>query len=318
MLSAASYFHSTFKDEVWLWRGQADGGYGLEASMHTRVLDSKLPHTQQTVERGTEHLLSTARAAAVDSAEAMKLPDLALLASLQHYGAATPLLDVSTDPLIGLWMAAFASPQEPEGKDDRSGRLFAILRPPRSRWLSPLDARPYSLRSAQDTRCQIGLSAEDASGGGDGHSDLDEYGSAPTIDTSRTVSSWASKCYLWYRAPDITERLRIQRASFIISDLQVHDRSCTSLTVDLGPKTNKKNFVERRWESRALRSAPKRQSEVFSILIRGSVKRELRKLLIDRSGLSTESVYPIPWHRPYIEQFAEAYGRTRPLEHDIS
>lgn len=34
-----------------------------------------------------------------------RLPDLALLALLQHHRAATPLMDVTLDPIVGLYMS---------------------------------------------------------------------------------------------------------------------------------------------------------------------------------------------------------------------
>src|SRR5690348_3834594 len=105
VLSAAMWLHTTFKDEIWLWRGQARKVYGIEPGMHTRVLDAskEFPRTETTVELATSNLLKTARSIALDRQGETVLPDLALLAHLQHYGAGTPLLDVSTDPLIALW-----------------------------------------------------------------------------------------------------------------------------------------------------------------------------------------------------------------------
>jgi hypothetical protein len=61
----------------------------------------------------------------------------------------------------------------------------------------------------------------------------------------------------------------------------------------------------------------KAKSDVFCIVVRGSVKKFLRELLEDRSGLSVETVYPTPWNRPFIGQFAEGYGRPRSLEFDL-
>src|SRR4051812_37493104 len=109
-------------DDPWLWRGQANGEYGLEPSMHTRVrahgtLDDA------TIEQFTERLVTAARRATLDRHEGATLPDMALLAVLQHHGAATPLLDVSLDPVVGLYMATVSPNPE---DDDRDGALFAI------------------------------------------------------------------------------------------------------------------------------------------------------------------------------------------------
>ncbi|UXN21164.1 FRG domain-containing protein [Curtobacterium flaccumfaciens] len=287
IVSAATWFHSTFANEVWLWRGQADAQYGIEPGAHTRVLNSALSKTEETVIKTTTHLLDTARALGLDRDGDLVLPDLSLLAALQHHGAATPLLDVTTDPLIALWMVANASASEPDSLDETTGRLFGILRPPQERWLDPLDARPYS----------------DASG--------------------LALSDHLRGKYFWYRAPDVTERLRIQRGSFLLSDLAVGaERRDSSMSIEIAGReydVGDRNFVERRI---AKRGDPannfRRRGEAFAITVTGAVKRELRKLLLDRSGLSTRTIYPTPWHKPFIEQFSETYGRNRALSLDIA
>lgn len=282
VLSAAQFLHSTFKDEVWLWRGQADGTHRLEPGMHSRVLKSEHPHTNDSVSSGAEHLLDTARAAEFDRREGVRLPDLALLAVLQHYGAATPLLDVTTDPLIALWMIAFSDGKQPDRLDGKSGRLFGILRPPRERWLEPLDARAYS-------------------------------------DVAREAAS----TYFWYRAPDVTDRLAIQRGSFLLSGLNPTPSagSNTSFFIDEGmgiELDGNEDFVSRRLKNRGSRgNTAHRTSEVFAINVPGSLKAPLRELLADRSGLDVGSVYPTPWHQPFVEQFALTYRRSRPLDRDL-
>lgn len=279
IVSAALYLHSTFKDEVWLWRGQANSKFGLEPGMHTRVRQSKRSEPEDNILSATQHLLRVARQARLDEKAGLRLPDLALLAALQHHGAATPLLDVTTDPLIALWMVAFASADEPSALDGNAGRLFAVLRPPCERWIQPLDARPFS-----------------------------------------AIDEQAKDTYLWYRAPEVTERLRIQRGSFILGGYDEFKKS-TSLCLDLGDEADLVaglNYVERRIGARGTQgAAPKRRSEVFAIHVRGATKPHLRSLLLDRSGLSIAEVYPTPWHQPFIETFSRGYGRARPLDLDV-
>lgn len=282
ILSAAMWMHATFKEEIWLWRGQARKVYGLEPGMHTRVLNaSKLPANEATVERATRKLLDISRTARLDRQGETRLPDLALLAHLQHFGAGTPLLDVSTDPLIGLWMVAFANADEPGSLDGESGILFGIRKPPRDRWISPLDARPYISESE------------------------------PSVSSSLTGQVW------WYQAPDVTERLRIQRGSFLIGPLSnPKNRKESTILLKLGSESN--DWLLARMQKRGKPSNTARSdSDIFGIVVRGSTKKFLRRLLEERSGLSVESVYPTPWHRPFIGQFAEAYGRSRPLELDL-
>lgn len=191
-------------------------------------------------------------------------------------------MDVSTDPLIALWMVAFANAEEPGILDDESGILFGIRRPPKDRWISPLDARPYVSTTV------------------------------PSVSQSLDGKVW------WYRAPDVTERLRIQRGSFLLGPLAHPKRRATStIPLELGNSSN--DWLSARMAKRGKPSNTARSdSDVFRIVVRGALKKYLRKLLEDRSGLSVETVYPTPWHRPFISQFAEGYGRGRPLEFDLN
>ncbi len=280
------WMHSTFKDEVWLWRGQADKAHGLEPAIHTRVLNAdgrKYQHSQDTVSRATAALVAAARDACLDGFGDSRLPDLALLANIQHHGAATPLLDVTTDPLVALWMIAFANQGDPGQLDGSSGRLFAIRRPPPDRWLEPMDGR--------------------AAAGGDN-----------SVFASLGDDVW------WYRSPDVTERLRIQRGSFLLGRLtHPKRRSGATIPLELGDAETT-NWVSRRFERRGQPSNTAGTGspvEAFSIVVRGSVKRYLRRLLAERSGLTLEAIYPTSWNRPLIDQFGGAYGRGRRLDIDL-
>jgi hypothetical protein len=61
------------------------------------------------------------------------------------------------------------------------------------------------------------------------------------------------------------------------------------------------------------RNAVKAQTDAFAIPVRGASKRYLRELLTTRCGLDIATVYPTPWHRPFIEDFGFSYSRTAPL-----
>jgi hypothetical protein len=285
LISAASYLHTTFKDEIWLWRGQADGRFRLTPGMHSRVMNvSRLKEPDRIVNLATNHLLERARESRLDVHGDTRLPDLALLAHLQHYGAATPLLDVSTDPLIALWMVAFAGPDEPDLLDNVTGLLYGIRKPPRSRWISALDGRKFH---------------------------LEDDSKHPSVVDSLRGQVW------WYEAPDVTERLRIQRGSFLLGPLDsAAKNSFSSLPLKEGSGDN---WLETRLKKRGQTSNTARSSsDVFAMRVRGSLKKHLRRLLEDRSGLSISTVYPTPWNRPMIESFSKGYGRGRRLELDVN
>jgi len=116
----------------------------------------------------TKTLILSARRASLDMHEGTTLPELALLALLQHHGAATPLLDVSLDPVVGLYMSV-VSPSTKD--DDEDGALFAIRKPTTT--IAPFDSRRFAT----------------------------VYDSLPR---DRVI---------FYSAPDISERLRIQRGT---------------------------------------------------------------------------------------------------------
>ncbi|WP_197464253.1 FRG domain-containing protein [Microbacterium sp. TNHR37B] len=276
MLSAVQHMHVTFKEEVWLWRGEAEDRYRLEPGMHTRVLGdgTALHDAQATTREHTTTLLDKARAAGLDrSPSDRSYPDLALLAHLQHYGAATPLLDVSVDPLIAFWMAVFADADDPVkagSKDHLDGRILGILRPSEDRWISPVDDRSYTEVAAQS-----------------------ESG------------------YLWYRPPYVAERLRIQRGSFILGAFTTpHEES--TLNLNLGDVDS--DFLAKRMTRMGQRGKPaQRTAEVICFKIPRSSKPYLRELLVSRSGLDSETVYPIAWTDHPIQSFARRFGRTIPL-----
>lgn len=278
LISAVMFLHTTFKDENWLWRGQSEIQHVLEPGIHTRVKATELISSDESeVIKAARYLLDKARSTDIDQINGTRLPDLALLAYLQHYGAATPLLDVSVDPLVALWMVAFSSPPAVDAHDGKTGALFAIKKPPLEKTFNPLDARPYA-------------SNDEAS-----------------------ISSALDHDVWWYRAPDITERLRIQRGSFLIGPLV--DANSGDTTLPLVTESTNGNWLAKRLDRRGQPSNTTRStSDVVVFRVRGAVKKFLRRILEFRSGLDISTVFPTPWDLPFIEEFARGYGRSRPID----
>jgi FRG domain len=272
VLQAAIYLHVTFKNDRWLWRGQARHKT-LSPGMHTRVLSGpRNGHNESTVAAATTAILARARAARLNEIDGVRLPDLALLAHLQHHGAATPLLDVSVDPLIALWMIAFASPEEPAAHDNKTGYLFGIRQP--DGVLNTLDSRTYEQISA-------GIATE--------------------------------SLLHWYRAPDVSERLRIQRGSFVLGRLDTSNPA--SQTIPIGEDdSSEPHWLARRLNLMGQRNPVKALTDAFVIPVRGASKRYLRELLATRCGLDVRTVYPTPWHRPFVEDFGTSYSRLTPVD----
>jgi hypothetical protein len=233
--------------------------------MHTRVL--RLPsarHTEDEVRAATADVLDAARNARLDEFDGATLPDVALLSHLQHHGAATPLLDVTVDPLVALWMAAHASVASPEGADGSTGYLFGLRKP--ANQIAIMDARPYSAIS----------------------------------------SAMSANEMYWYHSPDVSERLRIQRGSFVIGHLDTSTTSSRTIPLREGSSPD---WLAERMKRMGMKNAVKSQSDVFAIRIRGACKSYLRRLLAERCGLDMRAIYPTPWHRPFVEDFATSYAR---------
>jgi FRG domain len=249
-------------DDPWLWRGQADAGHPLEPAIHTRI-QAHAPFDDSQVENFTDGLLLAARKASLGDHEGTNLPDMALLALLQHHGAATPLLDISLDPLVGLYMATVSPNSE---DDDRDGALFAIRRPRRE--IADFDSRSF-----------------------------------------REIYHWVGDEVVLYSAPDVSERLRIQRGHFLLGPVSTADPRVTiPLTLDPGNVGN--NWIRRRMDARGgIGLPPPATSDVGVFRIKAEFKENIRLWLEARSGLTRDFVYPTSWHQPHLDRFAACHGR---------
>jgi hypothetical protein len=113
---------STYGSEArYVWRGQPDLAWGLNAGLVRRLRQQSRangPVTESQLRGHEMQLLESARASGYGRAA---VGDVELLAILQHHGAATRLLDVSSDPMVAMWFAV-----EDQDLLKRDGALFAI------------------------------------------------------------------------------------------------------------------------------------------------------------------------------------------------
>lgn len=263
--------HSMFGDPTpWLWRGQSDAKHDLSPGMHTRLGSAGSLRDEDVVVE-TEGLIAAARRARLDIHERTRLPDLALLARLQHHGAATPLLDVSLDPLVGLYMATVDS----QGVDHKTdGALFAIKRPTTA--LSDFDSRSF----------------------GEIYAQLQSQGRVAL-----------------YSAPDVSDRLRIQRGHFLLGPVDHRDaRVSIPLSVDRG-RVNEA-WIWARLNARGRKGPiPPARTDIAVFRTVGKFKPELKRWLEERSGLTPDFIYPTAWNQPHLERFARAHSRLAPAVH---
>lgn len=98
------------------WRGQSNIGWKVNNGAVRRVelararpkipgLLKKLPSLEQRVREYEKRLLSGARMKGFGYVNGRNLSDLELLASLQHHGAATSLIDFTKNVFVALWFA---------------------------------------------------------------------------------------------------------------------------------------------------------------------------------------------------------------------
>lgn len=264
LLRAVWDLHALYGQSSWLWRGQPNLDHDLTPAVHTRVLTGGL--TDDRVKACTAALLQAARDARLDIHEDARLPDLALLAMLQHHGAATPLLDVSLDPLVGLYMGV-VSPNPAD--DEKDGVLFAIRRP----------ASTFPAFTSETFE--------------------DIYDALPP------------DAPVLYSAPDVSERLRIQRGHFVLGVATPSLRTSLPLTIESPGQLNslKDAWIYKLMAARGNQGQPAVTTNVAAFRVTSKFKPRLRAWLEARSGLTPDFVLPTAWHRPHLDAFCAAHGR---------
>ncbi len=93
-----------FNDGQYLFRGVPNKTYKIEASA-SRRLQGLDKHNPVRLLKINQELIENARLLGHDQLHGKRLSDLALLAELQHYRAATCLIDFTSNALIALWFA---------------------------------------------------------------------------------------------------------------------------------------------------------------------------------------------------------------------
>ena len=112
-----------------VFRGVPNEDYGIQASAYRRPeenyrdFDKFLQINEELIEEATQR--------GYDERNGRKMMDLEILAELQHYGAATCLIDFSYSAQIALWFACQpGSKVSQDAKDPPNGKVFAVYKHP--------------------------------------------------------------------------------------------------------------------------------------------------------------------------------------------
>lgn len=100
-----------------VWRGQADSSWRLESKA------SRLGMSSSEVADHEREMIREARRLGVNDAQ--RMGDWEILARMRHHGAATRLIDCTSDPFIALW---FLCEDDSDGAAQADGVLLAIQR----------------------------------------------------------------------------------------------------------------------------------------------------------------------------------------------
>ena len=117
---------SQFDDGTYVFRGVPNDEYGIQASAYRRVPVNE----QNSEDKGfptfieiNMALIREARLRGYDQKDGRPLGDLEILAGLQHFKAATCLIDFTYSAQVALW---FACAQDSKTSDITNGKVFAV------------------------------------------------------------------------------------------------------------------------------------------------------------------------------------------------
>jgi len=123
----------TSRPGIYAYRGQEDAIWLVESAASRRIrstLDTKPnnpPDMETFIRYHEDNLLAPARMDGYGIRDGRVLSDLELLAELQHFGAATCLIDFTTNFLAALWFACYEfETYEGENKEKKHGKVFVL------------------------------------------------------------------------------------------------------------------------------------------------------------------------------------------------
>ena len=123
-----------FERGKYVFRGVPNAKYGIQASAFRRP-DEKKRDFEKFLQINQD-LIREARLRGYDGKDGRELKELEILADLQHFGAATCLIDFSHSAQIALWFACDRDHKNPEDSPD--GKVFTVSnQPPKFKEITP-------------------------------------------------------------------------------------------------------------------------------------------------------------------------------------
>lgn len=139
--------------EEYLFRGVPNKDYEIEASAYRRLRKEEDINLEKFLEINKE-LIKDARLRGHDQKNGRALSDLEMLAELQHFRAATCLIDFTYNALIALWFAC-----QPSSMDQSDGKVVAVRNnPSRFKEITPellTHKIDYFFQDNEDERFQL-------------------------------------------------------------------------------------------------------------------------------------------------------------------
>jgi tetratricopeptide (TPR) repeat protein len=123
-LSGFMKWAEQFDSGQYLFRGVSNEKYEIEASAYRRL--GKNSSDPAKLLKINEEVISDARLEGHDQKNGQRLFDLELLAELQHYGAATCLIDFTHSAQVALWMACQRGARGTTDNKTFNGKVFAV------------------------------------------------------------------------------------------------------------------------------------------------------------------------------------------------
>lgn len=276
------------------WRGVVDASWPLHSSLYRRLLwtDSTTDAPDEPSLAQTEQqVLASVHRWGLHNGERGRLSILAQLATLQHFGAPTRLIDVTLNAYIGLWFAVqpvFASGL-PEDGSEIDGRLFAI------------DITNRIINEREDRR------------------DWEDQLHRPWKETNDAWQrAWCGEALAW-KPPAFEARIAAQNGAFLFGGVP---RTNLGIT---WPKTTASSPRWKQDEVRRCVSVPLRFHKAdpvaggvptekgqpaYTFRIKASAKTEIRERLKTLFGYKYSTIYP---DFPGFAEFAEPHLRSAPL-----